>query len=90
MTMVFPGVVATETRRRGYGADGKAAGRSGLDERNAMPVDECARLMIAAMASRKRELVMSLRGKLGPWLKLIAPSIVDRMALAALARDEKG
>ena len=90
VTMVFPGVVATETRRRGYGADGKAAGRSGLDERNAMPVDECARLMIAAMASRKRELVMSLRGKLGPWLKLIAPSIVDRMALAALARDEKG
>lgn len=89
VTMVFPGVVATETRRRGYGADGKAAGRSGLNERRAMPVDECARLMIAAMASRRRELVMSLRGKAGLWLKLIAPGMVDRMALAALASDEK-
>ena len=89
VTMVFPGVVATETRRRGYGADGNAAGRSGLDERDAMPVDECARLMIAAMASRKRELVMTARGKLGLWLKLIAPHLVDRMALAALAKQTK-
>ncbi len=89
VTMVFPGVVATETRRRGYGADGSAAGRSGLDERDAMPVDVCARLMIAAMGSRNRELVMTTRGKLGLWLKLIAPRLVDRMAVAALANDAK-
>lgn len=89
VTMVFPGVVATETRRRGYGANGKAAGRAGLDERGAMPVDVCARLMIAAMASRKRELVMTARGKIAQWLKLIAPGRVDRMALAALAKDTR-
>ncbi len=89
VTVVFPGVVATETRRRGYGADGKVAGRTGLDERGAMPVDVCARLMIDAMASRKRELVMSARGKLGLWLKLIAPHLVDRMAIAALAKDTR-
>ncbi len=87
VTMIFPGVVATEIRRHGYGADGNAAARSGLDERAAMPVDVCARQMIAAMASRRRELVMSARGKLGLWLKLIAPRLVDRMALAALAKD---
>ena len=87
VTMIFPGVVATETRRRGYGADGKAARQSGLDERGAMPVDTCARLMIDAMASRKRELVMTARGKIGLWLKLIAPGMVDRMAIAALAKQ---
>ncbi len=43
VTIVYPGVVATETRRRGYGADGRPAGLSGLDERGAMPVDVCAR-----------------------------------------------
>jgi short-subunit dehydrogenase len=90
VTMVFPGVVATEIRRHGYGADGKPAGRSGLDERNAMPVDVCARLMIAAMSARKRELVMTARGKVGLWLKLIAPSLVDRMAIAALAKESAG
>ncbi len=87
VTMLFPGVVATGIRRHGYGADGKPAGRSGLDERGAMPVDVCAREMIAAIASRKRELVMTARGKIGLWLKLIAPGLVDRIAIAALAKE---
>lgn len=87
VTMIFPGVVATEIRRHGYGPDGRAAGISGLDETGAMPVDVCARQMIDAMAARKRELVMTTRGRLGMWLRLIAPAMVDRMALAALAKD---
>src|SRR6185436_13062779 len=45
VTVVFPGVVATEIRRNGYGPDGKPAGTSGLDEAGAMPVEECARLI---------------------------------------------
>ena len=90
VTMIFPGVVATGIRHHGYGADGKAAGRSGLDERDAMPVDVCARQMIAAMAGRRRELVMTGRGRLGLWLKLFAPTLVDRMARAALAREDAG
>ncbi len=42
VTVVFPGVVATETRRRGFNAHGQPAGVSGLTEDQAMPVDECA------------------------------------------------
>lgn len=87
VTVVYPGVVATETRRRGYRADGRAAGVSGLDERGAMPVDVCARQIVDAMVSRRRELVMTGRGKLGLWLRLVAPALVDRMARAALAKE---
>jgi len=43
VTVVFPGVVATNIRYHGYGADGKVAGRSGLKEEGAMSVEECAR-----------------------------------------------
>ena len=86
VTVVYPGVVATETRRRGYGADGRPAGVSGLDERGAMPVDVCAHQIVDAMIARRRELVMTARGRLGLWLRLIAPSLVERMARAALAR----
>jgi len=86
VTVVFPGVVATDLRIRGYGPDGKAAGMSGLDERGAMPVDECVRQIVSAMAARRRELVMTAQGKLGQWMKLIAPSLVDRIALAALRK----
>ena len=88
VTVIYPGVVATETRRRGFGADGRAAGVSGLDERGAMPVDVCARQIVDAMVVRRRELVMTARGRLGLWLRLIAPSLVDRIARAALADSD--
>jgi hypothetical protein len=39
------------------------------------------------MATRRRELIMTAQGKLGQWMKLIAPSLVDRMALAALRKN---
>lgn len=90
VTLAYPGVVATETRRRGYGADGRAAGTSGLEEAGAMPVDACARLIVEGADSRRRNVVMTARGKLGRWLKLIAPGLVDRLAIAALKRDPHG
>jgi hypothetical protein len=84
--VVYPGVVSTDIRIHGYGPDGAAAGQSGLDERGAMPVEECARLIVGAMAARRRELIMTAKGKLGQWIKLIAPGLVDRIALAALKK----
>ncbi len=87
VTIVYPGVVATEIRRNGWNAQGERAGVSGLAEEGAMSVKECASLIVAAMRLRKRDEVMSAKGKFGRWLKLIAPSRVDAMARAALARS---
>jgi hypothetical protein len=53
-------------------------------EGEVMPVETCARLIIRAMSRRQREMVMTLRGKIGQWLKLIAPGLVDRIALQAI------
>jgi short-subunit dehydrogenase len=86
---VFPGVVNTEIRRRGWNGRGEPAGVSGLAEEDAMPVEECARLIIEGMRDRRREVVMTARARIGLWLKLFAPSRVDAMARAALARDRK-
>ena len=86
VTVVFPGVVATNIRLHGYGADGRAAGKSGLKEEGAMSVEECARQIVTALRRRKRELVMTSRARVGLWLKLIAPGIVDAMARAALKK----
>jgi len=84
VTIAYPGVVATDIRYRGFNAKGEAAGVSGLDERGAMSVEECARLIVDGTEARKRDIVMSAKGKLGRWIKLIAPAMVDRMALKAL------
>jgi short-subunit dehydrogenase len=84
VTMIYPGFVATETRERALGADGKPIGKSPVREDEAMPAEDCAQLIIEAAATRKRELVMTWRGKVGLWLKLIAPGVVDRIAQKAI------
>jgi short-subunit dehydrogenase len=86
VTIVYPGVVATDIRHHGYGPDGKPAGKSGLKEENAMSVEECARRILDAIANRDRELVMTLQAKVGLWLKLAAPGVVDRMVLKAVKK----
>ena len=90
VTMIYPGVVATEIRRRGWNAAGAPAGVSGLAEAGAMPVDACARQIVAAMRARRRELLMTAQGRIGMWLKMIAPALVDRMARAKLDRAHGG
>ncbi len=87
VTVAYPGVVATKLRHHGLNARGETAGSSGLDERGAMSVEECARLIVDGTETRRREIVMTAKGKLGRWLKLIAPGIVDRLALAALKQE---
>lgn len=87
VTSAYPGVVATAIRVRGYNARGEAAGSSGLKEDDAMSVQECARLIIDAMDRRRREVVMTAKGRLGRWLKLIAPGKVEELALAALKQE---
>ena len=89
VTIAYPGVVATEIRRRGYNAAGQAAGKSGLDEAGAMSIETCSRLIVDGMARCQRDVVKSFKGKLGRWMKLLAPTLVDRMALAALQKDER-
>lgn len=83
VTLAYPGVVATDIRRRGYNAQGQPAGTSGLSEDKAMPVDVCARKILQGVEARKRDVIMSPLGHVGRWLKLIAPSLVDRLAWAA-------
>ena len=89
VTTAYPGVVATSIRYRGYNAKGEPAGSSGLKEDDAMSVEECARLILDGMNGRKREVVMTAKGKLGRFAKLIAPGMVENMALAALKDDVK-
>jgi len=89
VTLAYPGVVATQIRHRGFNAAGGELGKSSLKEDKAMPVEQCAGLIIDAMWRRRREVVMSAKGKLGRLMKLILPGLVENMALAALKDDVK-
>ncbi len=85
VTMVHPGFVSTGAQGRNLGGAGTALGQMPVALPGAMSAEACARLTVAAAADRKRELVMTGRGRLGLWLKLLVPGFVDRMAAKAIA-----
>lgn len=88
VTMIAPDYVVSEIHRRALGADGQAIGVSPLQEAKVMKADECANMIVAAMEKRERLLLTSMRGKLGRWLKILAPSVIDNMAAKAI-REKK-
>ncbi len=84
VTMIYPGFVATGIRENATGPDGKPIRVSPVREGEVMSVEDCARRIVAAIERRERDVVMTARGRLGLWLKLIAPSLVDRIAKRAI------
>jgi len=85
VTVAYPGFVHTGVRAKALGADGEPLGFSPVQELKVMDVDTCARLIASAVERRTRQEVMTLRGKLGRWLQLIAPGLVDRIAERAIS-----
>ncbi len=88
VTIVCPGFVGTGIRERNVGPDGRELGVSPVREREVMAVDVCARRIVRAAERREREVVMTARGRVGVWLKLAAPALVDRIAARAIARGK--
>ena len=86
VTMIYPGFVDTGIRHSALGRDGRPAPVDPVDAGDVMTVEECARQSLAAIAGRRRELVMTARGKVAMWAKLLAPSLVDRMARRVIER----
>lgn len=86
VTVIAPDFVQSEIHVRALGPDGRPLGESGIVERKAMSAEECARLIVNAMEKRQRLLVTSLRGRVGRFVRLIAPGLIDRIAARAIRR----
>ena len=86
VTVICPDFVLSEIHRRALGADGKPLGKSPLDESRIMSAERCAELMARAIEERRRLLITSVRGRVGRWLGVIAPALIDRLAARAIRR----
>ena len=88
VTVIAPYFVQSEIRKRSPGPDGRTVEASPVRESEIMSAEECARRMVRAMERRQRMLVMSFKGRLGRWVKLVAPDLVDRMAAEAVRKGK--
>ncbi|MBN1121207.1 MAG: SDR family oxidoreductase [Anaerolineae bacterium] len=85
VTSIYPGFVSTGIHSRIPGPDGKLLGTDHpVDYEKAMSTEKCVEITLRAMAHRKREEVMELRGKVGVFVKLIAPRLTDNVAQKAI------
>jgi NAD(P)-dependent dehydrogenase (short-subunit alcohol dehydrogenase family) len=84
VTIVYPGFVATDIGSRAIGPQGKPLGKRPVVRSRLMAVDKCASQIIDGAGKRERDVVMTFRGKLGQWLKLVAPETVDRISIKAV------
>ncbi|QJR13947.1 SDR family oxidoreductase [Usitatibacter palustris] len=86
VTMIYPGFVATGVRENATGPDGKPIQVDPVKENEVMSVGECARITAKAIEGRRREVVMTARGKIAAWIKLVAPGLVDNIARRAIEK----
>ena len=88
VTVIAPYFVQSEIRKRSPGPDGRTVEASPVREVEVMSAEECASRMVRAMERRQRMLVMTWKGKLGRWAKLVAPGLVDRLAAGAVRKGK--
>ena len=88
VTMVAPDFVLSEIHRRALGHDGNPLGKSPLQEDKIMTAEKCAALIVKAMENRDRLLLTSLRTKVGRWVRMVSPRLVDKIAKKAI-REKK-
>jgi short-subunit dehydrogenase len=84
VTMIAPDFVVSEIHKRATGPDGRPLGKSPMQESRIMTAEECAALTIRAMERRRRLAILSLRGRLGRFVRLVAPGLIDRIAMKAV------
>ncbi|MCH4292713.1 SDR family oxidoreductase [Shewanella sp. 3B26] len=85
VTVICPDFVVSQIHKRALDGKGNPLGTTPMKEDKIMSAEACAEAMIPAIACRERMLIMSRRGRLGRWVRLLWPSAIDRIAKKAIA-----
>ena len=86
---VSPGFTASNIRNAALDHRGLAQGESPLNEGSLMDANTCARIIVDAVANRKRTVVMTFQGKQTVFLNKFFPSLADKLVRAFFFRNGK-
>lgn len=85
--IVAPGFTASNVRLSALTADGSAQGASPREEGKMMTADQCAALIVKAVARRKRTLLMDTDGRGTVLIKKFFPGWLDRIFYNHMAKE---
>ena len=86
VTIVAPDFVVSEIHRRSVGPDGRPLGGSPMQESKIMTAEECARHIVAARDVTTAARHPLVAGRIGRFVRLVAPGLIDRVAARAVAK----
>ena len=86
---VSPGFTASNIRNVALNYKGEKQGESPLKESQLMDADTCAKIIIDAIAKRKRTVVMTFQGKQTVFMNKFFPSLADKLVRKFFFKDGK-
>jgi short-subunit dehydrogenase len=76
---VSPGFTSSNIRQVALNAAGRPQGESPMDETTLMPAEDCAAIILNAIAARRRSLILTFTGKRTVFLTRFFPRLADRL-----------
>lgn len=84
---VSPGFTSSSIRSKALNANGEPQGESPRDESKMMTAEEVAEVTYRAVVKRKRDLILTLQGKLTVWLNKCFPGWMDKVVWKVMSRE---
>jgi len=85
--LVYPGFVASNVRNSALLSDGSTQGSSPREEKKMMTAEQMASRILKGVQKRKRFIATSIEGKITPIIKLLFPSLLDRLYLNHMKKE---
>ncbi|MFM7646257.1 MAG: SDR family oxidoreductase [Sphingomonadales bacterium] len=76
---VCPGFTTSNIRQAALNEKAEAHGETSMNESKMMPASQCAEHILAAIAERKRTLVLTLTGIRTVWMNKLFPNLTDKL-----------
>ncbi|MFM7852953.1 MAG: SDR family oxidoreductase [Flammeovirgaceae bacterium] len=86
--VVSPGFTASNIRKRSLTKDGTPQGDSPRKENEMMTAEEVAQQVYQAVVARKRDVILTTKGKLAIWINKWWPSLADKLVYNELAKEQ--
>lgn len=86
--LACPGFTASNIRNTALAADGRQQGETPRDEQEMMSAEEVADRILKATIKRKRDLVMTMQGKMAVWVNKLLPGLADKLVYNVMAKEK--
>ncbi len=85
--VVHPGFTASNIRNTALNNEGKSQKETPRNESRMMPAEKVAKIVVRATIKRKRDLVLTLQGKMAVWVYKNFPHLADKLIYKEMSKE---